>query len=133
MRNMWNVDGGEDEPPYANEPLGRVVPADGDPEVEHYRASLRAQERPRVGMRWLRGRHALRNVAFALAAVALVVLFIKPLAVVAAVVAAVILGLIVLGLLVVGALVLAARLALGGRVAYHAGHPGAYRRTGRWR
>jgi hypothetical protein len=134
MQNMWGLgDNTTGQSPYSSEPIGRVVPADGDPEVDHYRASLRAREQRNARPSWLRGRHTLRNWAIALVALALVVLFIKPLLVFAVVVVGAVLGLLVLGLLAAGALLLAVRLALGGRLAYHQGRSSAYRRTGRWR
>lgn len=140
MQNIWGFDDetAEGEAPYTYEPGGRVVPADGDPEVERYRASMRERERMRFGSVWMRSRglatrrHTLRNWTITLAAVALIVLFIKPLAVVAAVVIAGLLGLLLLALLAAGALLLMARFTLGSRPAYHAGWDGAFRRGPRW-
>ena len=133
MQTSWKSDEpAETDPATDFGPFGRVVPADGDPEVERYRAALRTRERPHTRAAWMHSRHALRNWTITLGAVALIVLFIKPLAVFAAVALAVMLALIVLAMLAAGALFFALRMTLGGRMAYYAGRGGTFRRAGRW-
>jgi hypothetical protein len=130
MQNRYGFDD-DSSSASAYGPVGRVVPADGDPEVESYRAALRERTHQRRSVWWSRSSRSLRRWAIALGALALVVVLIKPLVVFAAVVIAAVVGLILLGLLAAGALLLALRVSLGGRMAYYVGRGGAFRHTGR--
>ena len=123
MDNEWGFDaetnGGAH--PSNGSPDERVVPADGDPEVPYYQATLHQQERPFVHARMFRmggslgspRRHVLRRWLIVAAIVALGLLFIKPLAVVAAILVALVVGFVLIALLAAGALVMVARFLLG--------------------
>jgi hypothetical protein len=126
MHDDWDMRSG-----YAGEPhpfdgaqAERVVPADGDPEAEVYRANLRRQQHsPRVGMFWwsaspARPRHRVRRWFVVGAVIALGLLFIKPLVVLATVAFVLLFSVALVSLLAIGALLLAARFVLGGRFAY---------------
>jgi hypothetical protein len=121
-----NHDWGFDEDPYGPAhpfdatQADNVVPADGDPEAEAYRARVRRQESPASQMFWpltpaRYRRGTLRRWLIAAAVIALGLLFIKPLLVIAAVLVALVVGFVLFVILTAGALLLAARLTLGGR------------------
>ncbi len=125
MDNEWGFDADPDGRvhPFDGTQADRVVPADGDPEAELYRARLRHQAPPTFRMFWAqtpatyrRGR--VRRWLIAGAVIALGLLLIKPLLVIAAIVLALVFGFVLFGILAAGALLLAARLTLGGRYGY---------------
>lgn len=124
-----NHDWGFDEDPYGpvrpfdGTQAEHVVPADGDPEADTYRARVRRQESPTFRMFWPltpanHRRGTLRRWLIAASVIALGLLFIKPLLVIAAVLVALVVGFVLFVLLTAGALLLAARLTLGGRYGY---------------
>src|SRR6516225_7595682 len=85
MQDDWND--AHEAYPFDSSQAERVVPADGDPEAEIYRARLRERERMAANrLWWLRpaGRQLrLGRLLWIGAAFVLVLLFIKPLAVLA--------------------------------------------------
>jgi hypothetical protein len=130
MPSEWGAGGQDDRgDQWFDDPASsQVVPADGDPEVGRYKASMSQQHQPLGGYRlWMWGprgikrRPSLRRWALTLAAVALVIVLIRPLLVLAAIMVAGIIGLILFALLVAVGLWVAARFALGGRLAYPSG------------
>lgn len=122
MNQDWDSDANPYGPvyPFDGSQAENVVPADGDPEAEVYRARMRRQAAPAFGRFWpqtsstyRRGR--LRRWLIAGAAIALGLLLIKPLLLVAAILLALVVGFVLFVILAAGALLLAARLTLGGR------------------
>ena len=122
MNHDWASDNDSYGPVYHfdGSQADNVVPAEGDPEAEVYRARMRQQASPAFHLFWgqvpsTSRRSHLRRWLIAGAALALGLLFIKPLLLVAAILLALVVGFVLFVILAVGALLLAARLTLGGR------------------
>jgi uncharacterized membrane protein len=118
MQRDWND--GRDAYPFDGPSAERVVPADGDPEAEAYRARVRAREQMTANA-WMWNRSivrrtfSLRRLFWIGVAIVLLILFIKPLAVLATIALAALIAFAVMLALAVGAIFLAARFVLGGR------------------
>jgi hypothetical protein len=116
MFQDWN-EGGEGLP---SEGAERVVPADGDPEAEAYRARVRQRERMASGRYWRYRavgpqRFGLGRLLWIGLAVLVLIACIKPLAVLATIGLVLLFSLVAFMFLAAGALFLAARIFVGGR------------------
>lgn len=121
MQQDWNE--GHEAYPFDGSHVERVVPADGDPEEEAYRARLRQREQWATSRFWWgqsvgRRGAGLRRVAWVGAVIVLLLLFIKPLAVLATIGLVLLVALAAMIFLAGGAILLAARFVLGGRYPY---------------
>jgi hypothetical protein len=117
MQDYWNDRRGAY--PFDASHGERVVPADGDPEAEAYRARLRARERMAANRYWWvrpAGRRlGLGRLLWIGALLALVLIFIKPLAVLATIGLVLLFGFVALLFLAAGTIFLVARFVLGAR------------------
>jgi hypothetical protein len=121
MQQDWNQ--GHEAYPFDGSHVERVVPADGDPEAEAYRARLRQREQFAANrFRWSqsvgRRRSGLRRLLWIGAAIVLLILFIRPLAVLATIGLVLLFSLAAVIFLAASAIFLAARFVLGGRYPY---------------
>ncbi|HEY7984061.1 MAG TPA: hypothetical protein VID73_07835 [Ktedonobacterales bacterium] len=117
MFQDWNE--GREGYPFEGGHAERVVPAEGDPEAEVYRARLRQRERM-AGSRWRYRavgprRFGLGRALWIALAVVVLVACIKPLAVLATIGLVLLFSLLAFMFLAAGALFVAARFVLGGR------------------
>jgi hypothetical protein len=118
MQREWNED--HEAYPFDSTSAERVVPADGDPEAEAYRARVRARERMTANA-WMWNRpivrrpFGLRRLFWIGLAIVLLILFVKPLAVLATIAVAALFAFAAILVLAAGAIFLAARFVLGGR------------------
>jgi hypothetical protein len=121
MQQDWNE--GHKAYPFDGSHVERVVPADGDPEEDAYRARLRQREQWETNRFWWSQsvgprRSGLRRLVWIGAAVLLLMLFIRPLAVLATIGLVLLVSLTAMIFLAAGAILLAARFVLGGRYPY---------------